>query len=199
MDTDEAWVERARGDGEAFAELVRRYQDRLYRLALRMTGDKAVAEDLAQEAFLRAFQALSRFRAGAPFAPWLYRIATNLCLNYRQRRLPLPYVEEGEGASTEELVEQRETLAMVQRALLRLPRHYRAAVVLRHLHDLSYEEMSTVLELPLGTVKAHLFRGRARLHQELQKEGLIRELPSSSKKPRPLPGRATAPETALGS
>lgn len=199
MEEDEVWVERARGDAEAFAELVRRYQDRLYRLAMRMTGDAAAAEDLTQEAFLRAYRALPRFREGAAFAPWLYRIATNLCLNHRQRRRPLPNAEEGWSASTEEVVERREIQAAVQRALLRLPRHYRVVVVLRHLHDLSYQEIATALELPLGTIKTHLFRARSWLQRELQKEGLVHELPPSSKPAPSLPGRATAPETALGS
>ncbi len=199
MEDDEVWVEQARSDGEAFAELVRRYQDRLYGLTLRMTGDRAIAEDLTQEAFLRAYQALPRFRQGAPFSPWLYRIAINLCLNYRQRRQPLPYDEEGSSASAEELVESRETQAAVQRALLRLPRPYRAALVLRHLHDLSYEAIATILDLPLGTVKTHLFRGRSLLQKELQKEGFVHELPPISKASRSVPGRTATSEAALGS
>lgn len=172
---DEYWVDKARQDPEAFAELVHRYQERIYHLTYRMIGKADDAEDLTQETFVRCYSALGSFRMGARFAPWLYRIAVNLCLNYRQRRRwPLPLPESPEAGpqqpSLEDTVLQREREREVQRALRHLPEVYRAVLILRHYQGLSYEEIAEALGVPLGTVKTRLFRAREMLLARLTPE-----------------------------
>lgn len=174
-ESDELWVERALREPQAYEELVRRYQRRLYSLAYRLTGDREEAEDLAQEALVRAYTALPRFRSGLRFSPWIYKIAVNLCINYlRRRRAQVPLDEEApfvdSSPTPEQALERDETRAVVQEAILALPEHYRAAIVLRHLHDLSYVEIAQALGLPMGTVKTHLFRAREMLHKLLSQD-----------------------------
>lgn len=174
-ESDELWVARALQDPQAYEELVRRYQKRLYNLACRLTGDQEEAQDLAQEALVRAYNALARFRQGERFSPWIYKIATNLCINYlRRRRFRVPLDEEApfvDGALTpEQALEREETRVTVQEAILALPDQYRAVVLLRHQQELSYSDIASALGLPLGTVKTHLFRAREMLNKILSKE-----------------------------
>ena len=174
-ESDELWVARALQDPQAYEELVRRYQRRLYNLACRLTGDQEEAQDLAQEALVRAYNALARFRQGERFSPWIYKIATNLCINYlRRRRFQVPLDEEApfvDGALTpEQALEREETRVTVQEAILALPDQYRAVVLLRHQQELSYSDIASALGLPLGTVKTHLFRAREMLNKILSQE-----------------------------
>jgi RNA polymerase sigma-70 factor (ECF subfamily) len=172
---DEYWVERARQDPQAYEQLVRRYQNRLYSLACRLTGDAEESRDLVQEGFLRAYLALPDFRRGARFSPWIYRIVVNLCINHlRRRREEIRYDPEWAVADSsptpQEVVERLETQMIVQKAILELPERYRVALLLRHQQGLSYEEIAQVLGLPVGTVKTHLFRARAMLHSILSQD-----------------------------
>ena len=174
-ESDEVWVERALQDPGAYEELVRRYQRRLYNLAGRLTGDREEAEDLAQEALVRAYVALPRFRKGERFSPWVYKIAVNLCINYLRRRKTLvalndqaPFVDRS--PTPEQSLERGETQATVQKAILALPEQYRAVILMRHQQELSYSEIAEALGLPLGTVKTHLFRAREMLHRLLSQE-----------------------------
>jgi RNA polymerase sigma-70 factor (ECF subfamily) len=179
-DSDEAWAQRALADHEAFAELVRRYADRIYNLAYRMTGDRAEAEDLAQETFVRAYRGLPGYKPQHPFGAWIYRIAVNVCLTYRQRHgsaASESLSEETEAIlydnisddsiALADLAERREVQATVQQAILSLPPMYRAVVVLYHLEGRSYEEIADLLHVPLNTVRTHLHRGRALLREKL--------------------------------
>ncbi|MCS6801731.1 MAG: sigma-70 family RNA polymerase sigma factor [Chloroflexota bacterium] len=170
--TDEYWVGRALRDPEAFAVLVERYQGRIFALCYRMTGNSDDAADLAQETFIRAYRGLKTFRLDARFSPWLYKIAANLCLNYWKGKAQRP--EEGldehlraTDLSPERRVEQQELRELLTEAIAELPPNYRAAIVLRHLHDLAYEDIAETLGVPLGTVKTWLFRARERLQQRL--------------------------------
>jgi len=176
--SDESWVERARSDRDAFAELVRRYADKIFNLAYRMTGDRAEAEDLAQETFIRAYRGLPGFKPGHPFGAWLYRIAVNVCLSQRRHASngmveSLDADEESFGAiadsavSIADLAERHEIQARVQQAILTLPPMYRAVVILYHLEGRSYSEIADMLGLPLNTVRTHLHRGRALLRETL--------------------------------
>lgn len=173
-DSDEAWAQRALADREAFAELVRRYADRIYNLAYRMTGNRTEAEDLAQEAFIRAYRGLPGYKPQHPFGAWIYRIAVNVCLTHRQRQSgatsePLnedsAIVDDTVGVA--DLVERREVQTSVQQAILRLPPTYRAVIILYHLEGRPYEEIADLLHLPLNTVRTHLHRGRALLRESL--------------------------------
>jgi RNA polymerase sigma-70 factor (ECF subfamily) len=171
-------VERARaGDVEAFGALVHAHQQFVYNLAWRALGDEHDAQDAAQEAFIRVWQALPNFRGQAQFRTWLYRIVTNLCYSRRPRlRQQVDALGDLEMVSLPDET-QADPAAQVaddqQRAFLwgqidTLPESYRVLVVLRYQQGLAYEEIATVMSLPLGTVKTGLFRARARLREALR-------------------------------
>jgi RNA polymerase sigma-70 factor (ECF subfamily) len=148
----------------------------VYNLALRITADRDAANDCAQEAFIRAYRALGQYDQTLPLQPWLLRIATNTSLNYVRRwhahEQPVeefPDHAEPAELNPEAVAVRREELGEVLGALAALPPRYRAALTLRHLHELSYDEIAAALELPLGTVKTHLHRARAALLRELER------------------------------
>ncbi|KPJ50755.1 hypothetical protein AMJ40_02005 [candidate division TA06 bacterium DG_26] len=170
------------GDAHAFAELVERYKGMVFTLTYRMLGDMNAAEDIAQEVFVRAYKALPRFRREAKFSTWLYRICYNLCLTViKKRRNEFSYtraqVEPGE--SVEESYEKRELQKKVRELMSELPPTYSSAITLRHIHGLSYDEISQVLGQPLGTTKSTISRAREMLKKlALEKIGweVIREV-----------------------
>ena len=180
-DSDEAWAQRALSDRDAYAELVRRYADRIFNLAYRMTGNRSEAEDLAQETFIRAYRGLPGFRADGDFGAWLYRIAVNVCLTHRRgsRKAASEPLDETTAPvidttmSPEEMAEQHEMQAAVHHAILGLPPRYRAVIVLYHVEDRSYDEMAAILDLPVNTVRTHLHRGRAMLRERLMASGRL--------------------------
>jgi len=142
----------------------------VFNIALRITGDADAANDCAQEAFIRAYRALHQYDPTLPFGPWLYRITTNASLNHVQRwharetpvdELPERSAEIDEGP--EATAVRREEVAEVMAAMADLPAAYRAALTLRHMQQLSYQEVADALGIPLGTVKTHLHRARAAL------------------------------------
>ena len=170
--SDRAIVLRTRrGEVEAFGELVRRYQTSVFNVCYRLLGERREAEDLTQEAFIRAYQRLDTFDIERSFGPWIRRVATNLCYNHlkRHRHLVLPLFEErdkltGEYANNpENAIVQTECTEALRDAILTLPAHYRAVIELRHFQDLSYEEISETLNISISQVKSHLFRARKQL------------------------------------
>ena len=174
--TDEAWVQETLRDANAFSEVVQRYQGRIYRLAYRLLGNAEEAEDATQEAFLRAYRSLRTFRPDASFSPWMYRIATNVCLDMlRARRahtsLDESLLDPASGVSVEGTVAERERLRALTEAIRRLPVGLRTVFLLRHEAELTYEEIAQTLGLPLNTVRTRLFRARNAL-KELLKEWL---------------------------
>jgi RNA polymerase sigma-70 factor (ECF subfamily) len=186
MTSDEALVERTlAGDLSAFETLVERHRDVVYRVATRIVGEDE-ADDVAQDAFLRAFHRLSLFRGESPFRSWLLRITQNAALNAltRRRVRPLEHPEEehGEpiaiGARTPveqlEVSERRRRLALKLREIQ--PPH-RAVLVLRDIEGLSYEEIAQVMETPVGTVKGRLHRARRELIEILRRNTYEWELP----------------------
>jgi len=193
--SDEVLVEQARrGNQASFAELVRRHQNGVYSLCYRLLGDAAEAEDLAQEAFLRLYRSLPKFRVDALLWPWLRKLTANVCIDALRKRKPaaMPLEDLGQDGgeprvgAADELPEDaylgREARLDVQKALLRLPPDYRAALVLRYLEDLSYQEVAEALGVPLSTVETRLFRARKMLGQLLVsaqnpgKEGISHDL-----------------------
>lgn len=170
--TDEYWVGRAIRDPEAFSELVERYQSRMFSLAYRLLGDREDAADAAQETFVRAYRSLGTFRLDARFSPWIYKIAVNVCFNIRKGQSSRPETlldesMEGNDPSPHALSETTELRADLTRAIASLSPNYRTAVVLRHIHDLPYEDIAESMGVPLGTVKTWLFRAREQLQIRL--------------------------------
>lgn len=162
------------GDLEAFEILVQRHRVRAYRIALRMLGDREDAEDAVQEAFLLAWQRLERFRGESAFVTWLYRIVVNVCLTERSKRRPAVALDEvGEpaaAATVEEQVSTRERLDEVIQAIGELSGEQRAALVLRELEGLSYEEIAEVLSTTVGAVKGRIHRARVELVERLRRQ-----------------------------
>jgi len=169
------------GNTSAYNGLVMRYQRQVYNLAYRMLGNAEDAGDLVQDTFLRAYGALASFRQDASFLTWLYKIASNLCIDQlrsRKARSALSLdveLEEGRepaadsrSCGPEELAIRDSVQEVVQRAISNLPEKYRVVVVMRHLQDMSVEEIANVLEMPTGTVKTHLFRAREMLRGRLR-------------------------------
>ena len=176
-DNDLAAIERASaGDGAAFEALVRKYQGWVFTLAYRMLGDRGEAEEMAQEIFLKAYQALKRFERKAKFSTWLYRIATNHCVNHlesRRRRPqghPAPLVEQVADPTpgADRALEQDDLRRLVKEELLRLTPEHRAILVLRDIQGLAYDEIGELLGLGPGTVRSRLHRARMDLKERLK-------------------------------
>jgi RNA polymerase sigma-70 factor, ECF subfamily len=167
------------GDQDAFALLVQRYQRRVFNLVYRMLQQYEEATEITQETFLAAWQGLPAFRGDARFPTWLYRIAYNcslkqLELRKRDRALQVALEAEQvlEDADNENRanaeIDARDRQALIQEHLTHLPAKYRIVLILRHLQDMTYEEMAEILTMPIGTIKTHLFRARNLLKERLQ-------------------------------
>ncbi len=178
MENEAEVVARAQaGDTVAFERLVVEHQTFVYNLALRVLGNEQEAEDAAQEAFVRAWLSLPKFRADARFSTWLYRIVTNLCCNRIPRlRRELTAIGEDDlmeqpdfrSAMPQEGAEAAERRIWLQHKIDALPESYRLLITLRYLQELPYEEIASITGLPLGTVKTGLFRARERLRSDLK-------------------------------
>lgn len=164
------------GDRNAFGELVLRHQTGVINVVYRLCGDPALAEDAAQDAFIQAWLKLASFRAGSSLRNWLYRIAVNTALD-ALRRPKTDSIEDEEGqfaslvdqqAGPETELLQRERARVVQQAILALPEASRAVLVLREYGELSYQEISQALDIPLGTVMSRLNYARERLKEQLK-------------------------------
>jgi RNA polymerase sigma-70 factor, ECF subfamily len=173
------------GDGDAFAELVRRHRDRLWAVALRTTGDREDAADALQEALLSAYRHAGSYRGDAAVTTWLHRIVVNACLDTLRRRAARPSVplsdDDARLADPVDTLDQRETSLVVTDALAALPADQRAAIVLVDLQDFSVEEAARILDCAPGTVKSRCSRGRARLAATLRPMfGRVTETTSAS-------------------
>lgn len=174
------------GRETAFRELLARYERPVYSLVVRMVRDATLAEDLAQEAFIRAFHALGSYDPRYRFSSWIFKIANNLTIDHlRKRRLdtvsldgsPNAATDEGEGRghlvvadpgeSPEAYVTNRQLGGQIESAMAQLRPEYRTAILLRHVEGHSYEEVAEIMEVPLGTVKTYIHRGRHALRELL--------------------------------
>jgi RNA polymerase sigma-70 factor (ECF subfamily) len=183
--SDEKLMLRAgQGDRAAFDEIVRRYTRRMINLGYQMTGDRELAQDIAQETFLRAYRSASRYREIAKFSTWLYTIAINLCRNELRRRKHRMLSLEGladrdedkrmridiadESRTPDREVESKEMGRLIREAVAELPERFRSPLVLRDIQGLSYEEIGGILDLPAGTVKSRINRARLRVKEQLK-------------------------------
>jgi RNA polymerase sigma-70 factor, ECF subfamily len=176
-DTDPTLIQRAqKGSHEAFAALVDEHQRYVYNLALRVVKDENEALDLTQETFVRAWTALPNFRGQSQFRTWLYRIVTNLCYN----RLPnlrrslndlgddvMEDIPEPQFNGPASEFETNETKRHLSQAIQNLDANYQLLITLRYQHELSYDEIASTLNLPLGTVKTGIFRAKEQLRKTL--------------------------------
>lgn len=171
-----------RGEQDAYRVLVERYQSLVYSLALRMTDNAEDARDVAQEAFLRGWKGLPRFRMDAKFSTWIYRLTVNAAtdlLRRRQRRQEELSLDDEEtmvvavdtAPSPQELLEQRERREILHRCIAQLSENHRKILLLREINGLDYGEIGEVLELSPGTVKSRLARARRELREKLLASG----------------------------
>jgi len=159
------------GNPEAFGTLVERYERAVYHLAVRTLRDRTEAEDATQEAFLKAYRALATFRPGAKFSTWIFTICYRVCCDRlaKARRISGDELPDRADAAPgpEGLAERHDEARRLRAAIDELPEKYRTAITLFHLQGKQYEEIAAVLNLPLGTVKTHLFRAKELLRKAL--------------------------------
>jgi len=190
MDVDERKIEDQRliklareGDQKAFETLLKKYRNLVYHVMIKMVRNPQEAEDLSQEAFIKAFNALASFNEEFAFSTWLMKIATNNCIDYlRKKKLrtysidePIQYKEEqvqvelpDHDPTPEKQLLNEERRILINEAIQSLPPRYRHVIVLRHQEEKSYEDIAEILKLPLGTVKARIFRAREMLNKKIR-------------------------------
>ncbi len=173
------------GDQHAFSQIVRRYQDRVFGLCLRWLGERALAEEVAQDVFVALYRSLGRFRGESSLSTWIYRVSVNHCKNKRlyssrrrrDRHEPIEGRERDDapprelpagGRGTEAGVEQSQAQRLVHEALEAISEEHRQVIILRDIQDLDYHEIAEILELPRGTVKSRLHRARTELARVLR-------------------------------
>ena len=193
--TEQELIARAKaGDDEAFAQLMRANETRIYNLTLRMTGNPEDAMDLAQEAFLNAWRGLKFFKGDSAFSTWVYRLASNACIDFLRRKkrrqdvsLSMPTDEEDDSQPDipderflpERELERKELRQAVAAGLSQLSDEHRQVLVMREINGLSYQEIADVLDLVAGTVKSRIARARNSLRKILLKSGNFSDPPSS--------------------
>lgn len=182
---DQLLVERVqRGDKKAFELLVSKYQRKLLRLVSRLVHDQAEAEDVVQEAFIKAYRAMANFRGDSAFYTWLYRIGINTAKNYlvtQRRRAPTSTDADIEEAETfvdadglrdintpESMLATKQIAATVNSAMASLPEELRNAITLREIEGLSYDEIAEAMTCPIGTVRSRIFRAREAIAEKLR-------------------------------
>src|SRR6266542_3024839 len=168
-------VERCRsGDEHAFQELVDRYKDLVFALIARAIQDRSRAEDLAQDVFLRIHRGLPYFRGEARLSTWIYRIVANVCVQDQARsRTPASLDDERTGvrpATTDRQFGDLELRDRLEKAVARLPAHYRMLIAAHYLEGVQYEDLAEALQLPLGTIKTQIYRAKQQLRRLLETE-----------------------------
>jgi len=172
-----------KGDDRAYKNLMNKYHDAIYNFIYRMVHDREQVEDLTQEAFIKAFSSLKSFNEEFAFSTWLYKIATNNSIDYiRKKKLQMYSIDKpieskdsdfvfelpDESYEADKDLISNQRAVLLRRAISDLPEKYRRVIALRHVEERSYEEIAEILKLPIGTVKAHIFRARELLYKQLR-------------------------------
>lgn len=192
---EKLWIEQAAaGDSAAFEQLVLRYQNQVYNLALRMVNNETDAQDLAQEAFIRAWRALNSFQYSSQFSTWLYRLTSNICIDFlrgqkRHQITSLTVLLDDESQQWDMPDEQplpeaqaitKDEQRILAQAMAALEPEYRQVLTLRILNDCSYQQIAKILGIREGTVKSRLSRAREQLRKKLSQNGNYFSVPSSN-------------------
>lgn len=185
-----------KGHTEAFEQLVKMYQNKVYALCYQLTNNQSDAQDLAQEAFVKAYRSLSGFRNEADFGTWIHRITVNLWINIKRRQRPevsldatittdngeMSFDLPSDDESPEEIIERKEFSYLVQRTMSGLSEEHRTVLILREMHGYNYEEIAQIMNCSLGTVKSRINRARQNLKKTILKEAWARDIQLSGKK-----------------
>lgn len=178
-DNDLALVARTKtGDTEAFSELVRRHERVVYNLAYRFMRDPAMAEDMAQEAFVKAYRLLNGFRGDCSFSTWLYRVTCSVCLtelNRRKRRAEVELTLDTVADAAKDPEETSDLPELIRRCVTKLPERYAAIMTLYYLQEVPYEEIAETMNIPMGTLKTWMHRARLQLRKIVEKEIKVHE------------------------
>lgn len=162
-----------KGDTDAFSELIRRHQRVVYNLSFRFMREASHAEDMAQEAFLKGFRLLNGFRGDCSFSTWMYRVTCSVCLTElgrRKKRSEVPLLPEHIGAEMDRSIEAADTADVIRRCVTKLPDRYATIVTLYYLEEMPYNEIASILEIPIGTLKTWMFRARKELRKIVERE-----------------------------
>lgn len=178
MEEDLKWVrEVLAGDKQAYAHIINKYKNPLYATILRMTRNTQDAQDYVQDAFLKVYDQLDKYKETGSFSSWLFRIAINSCMDeFRKKRyhsVPIDFLEEqatGEG-QPEIIFMKKEKYLQLERLLATLPEDERLIILLRYANDLSYEEISEITKIPLSTVRNKLHRAKKKMRETVKREG----------------------------
>jgi len=181
MQTDQLLLKRAqKGDPTAFESILATHERLIYSICLRMCGNREDAMDIAQETAVRVWRNIGRYTGDAALSTWIYRIATNACLDHLRKQRDALSIDElgedgfspatGEHENPEGVLQGRETMRTVQHALMLLPEEQRAAVILRDIRNLTYEEVAQTLGINLNTAKSRISRGRRALREMLRSD-----------------------------
>lgn len=182
--TDNELVKLAlKGDELAYAEIMNRYKKKVETIVNRIIRQKSEIEDLVQEIFIKAFTSIDRFSSKFSFSTWLYKIATNHCIDFIRRKKISTYSLDEEYELEDDSIQRdipdwtnlpdlelirKQKSEIIHEAINSLPEHYKKVIIMRHFEDKSYEEIARELKLPLGTVKVHIFRARELLYKKLK-------------------------------
>ena len=172
--SDHELIERTRaGQTEAFSELVRRHQQIVFNLAYRYMHDVTLAEDMAQESFVKGYRLLNGFRGDCSFSTWMYRVTASVCLTEigrRKKRNETELEARHESQSVDDSIEQHDRAALIRKCVHRLPAKYREIITQYYLQEKPYEEIAKALEVPMGTLKTWMFRARKELRELVESE-----------------------------
>lgn len=194
--SDEELIKRVKsGDIDAFEEIIAKYEKRVFSLIYNMLKNDNDIEDVAQEVFVKVYKNIDKFHGNSSLYTWIYRITTNLCLDYIKKQKSVIYIDEkiqtddgeldfqlpSEEKLQDELYEEKELKQKLEKSIAKLPDKQRVMIVLRDIKGLSYEEISEILEIKLGTVKSQINRARLKLKELLEKDGTFLDYVESNK------------------
>lgn len=178
MQEDNRWIQQVlAGDKQAYAHLINKYKNPLYATILRMTKNPHDAQDLVQEAFIKVYEQLGKYDATGSFASWMYRVAINHCMDeFRKKRYKIRQIEIEEGSivsvDTPELIFfKNEESRRLERLVATLPEDERIIILLRYVNELSYQEISELVDAPLATVRNKLHRAKKKMRETVKREG----------------------------
>lgn len=172
-ESDQALVERSKqGDTAAFSELVKRHQHVVYNLSYRFMRDSVQSEDMAQEAFLKAFRLLKGFRGDCSFSSWMYRVTSSVCLTElgRRKRRGEVALEPNHVGSVSPSCEDSDMPELIRRCVTQLPERYATIVTMYYLKEITYEEITEAMDIPMGTLKTWMYRARKQLRKIVERE-----------------------------
>ncbi len=194
--SDEELLKKVKnGDVDAFEEIIAKYEKKVFSLIYNMLKNDNDIEDIAQEVFVKVYKNIGKFHGNSSLYTWIYRITTNLCLDYIKKQKSVIYIDEkiqtddgevdfqlpSEEKLQDELYEEKELKQKLEKSIAKLPDKQRVMIVLRDIKGLSYEEISEILEIKLGTVKSQINRARLKLKELLEKDGTFLDYVESNK------------------